>query len=566
MAAGRLVLTRALTILRVAIPVALCVAAPAHAQPGEGEDMTRQDRTALLFATKFLFTADHVPIVTVLIMEGESSIRFSSTGPLSFLSEGEGGPRVTLGRGPMDCTATLEGGRAAHVRHWVALERVAARDLDAARKARAAWEARGVAVRTFERGSVFGFFGRVLDNRTLTLVEDRPFEDAGAAQARRVELAASSGVATLEDFEEVVERPDGVVRVRCEGLAAAMAFPGMVAVAPDSGVTRVHRVEFGKGFAWHGREDRQYRGHVILTADRNGRLAAVNAVDAETLLKGLVPSEIYVDSPMEALKVQATCARGELFAKLGNRHNADPYMVCADVHCQVYKGMGRENPRTSQAVDETRGRMAFHGNGLVDSVYSSNCGGHTETGGLVWQGSDHPYLSGVPDVPEGVSVYPKDRDEAAVAAFIDRPPKAFCGATRYGKESYRWTKTVSIDDVRSGVREQTGSDPGPVRDLRILERGASGRITRLEVVGAAGALVLQPELRIRKALGGLRSSLFVFDRVEEAGRPAFRFRGAGFGHGVGMCQVGAIGRAQAGQDYQTILKHYYPGSDIVRVY
>ncbi|HOI10645.1 MAG TPA: hypothetical protein PK313_09250, partial [Myxococcota bacterium] len=104
-------MTRALTILRVAIPVALCVAAPAHAQPGEGEDMTRQDRTALLFATKFLFTADHVPIVTVLIMEGESSIRFSSTGPLSFLSEGEGGPRVTLGRGPMDCTATLEGGR-----------------------------------------------------------------------------------------------------------------------------------------------------------------------------------------------------------------------------------------------------------------------------------------------------------------------------------------------------------------------------------------------------------------------------------------------------------------------
>ncbi len=538
----------------------------AFAMPGEGEDLTRQDRTALLYATKFLFTADHVPIVTVLIMEGESSIRFSSAGPLTFLSEDEGGPRVTLGRGKVNCTASLENGRAAQVRHWVALDRVAARDLDAVRRAWDAWEARGIAVRTFEQGSVFGFFGRVLDNRTLTLVEDRPFADEAAARVRRAELAASSGVATLEDFEEVVERPDGVVRVRCDGQAVDMAFPGMVAVAPESGVIQVHQVEFGKGFAWHGREDRRYRGHVILTPDRNGRLAAVNSVDAETMLKGLVPSEIYVDSPMEALKVQATCARSELFAKLGNRHTADPYMVCADVHCQVYKGMGRENPRTSRAVDETRGRMPFFENGLVDSVYSSNCGGHTESGGLVWQGAGHPYLSGVPDVPDGITVFPNGIDEAGVAAFIDRPPAAFCGSTRYGKESYRWNKTVGIDEVRSGVIGHTNTDPGEVRDLKILERGVSGRITRLEVVGASGSVVLQPELRIRKVLGGLRSSLFVFDHTVENGRPAFRFRGAGFGHGVGMCQVGAIGRAQVGQDFERILKHYYPGCDVVKIY
>lgn len=540
---------------------------PAVASPGdEGEDLTRQDRTALLYATKFLFTADHVPIVTVLIMEGEESIRFSSSAPLTFLPEGDGGPRVTLGRGPMNCAAILERGRAAQVRHWVALDRVAARDLDAVRRARDAWEARGVAVRTFERGSVFGFFGRVLDNRTLTLVEDRPFDDEAAAATRRVELAASSGVATLEDFEEVVARPEGVIQVQCDGQAAQMAFPGMVSVAPEAGVIQVHRVEYGKGFSWHGREDRRYRGQLILTPDRNGRLAAVNAVDAETMLKGLVPSEIFVDSPMEALKVQATCARSELFAKLGNRHTADPYMVCADVHCQVYKGMGREHPRTSKAVDQTRGRMPFFGSGLVDAVYSSNCGGHTESGGLVWQGSGHPYLSGVPDLPDGAAPFPDGVGEESVAAFIDRPPPAFCGATRYGKEAYRWAKIVPSDQVRSGVLEQAGVDPGEIRDLKILERGVSGRITRLEVVGAAGSVVLQPELRIRKALGGLRSSLFVFDRAVENGRPAFRFRGAGFGHGVGMCQIGAIGRAQAGQDFETILKHYYPGSDVVKIY
>lgn len=532
----------------------------------EGEDMTRQDRTALLYATKFLFTKDHIPIVTVLVMEGENSIQFSSSAPMTFLPEGEGGPQITIGKGPVDCTATLEAGKPAKIRHWVALEQIAARNFDEVRKAQDLWANRGLKVRSFERGSVFGFFGRVLDNRTLTLVEDSPFDDPKAAQLHRTELAAKLGVPTLEDFEEVVERPNGLVRIKCQGQAADMLFPGMVAIATQADSITVHKVEFGKGFAWHGRENRQYRGQLIFTPDREGKLAAVNAVDAETMLKGLVPSEIYNDAPMEALKVQATCARSELFAKLGNRHSADPYMVCADVHCQVYKGKGRENPRTSKAVDDTRGQMVFTDNGLADAVYSSNCGGHTESGGLVWQGADHQYLAGVPDVPGGFVVYPEGVNEQSVAHFINNPPQAFCGSTKYGKGTYRWTKTVSTDKMRSGILEQAGVDVGEIKELKILERGVSGRITRLEVVGSKRSVVLQPELRIRKAFDGLRSSLFVHKLTSENGRPAYEFTGAGFGHGVGMCQVGAIGRAQHGQDFETILKHYYPGTVVTRIY
>ncbi len=545
----------------------LLVASPAFAQEQEGEDFTRRDRTALLYQTKFLFTKDNVPIVTVGLVEGEDRVAFNSDGPLDFLPEGVGGPSIRVGKGRTACTARLDDGVPARIRYWVAVSRLPARDLDANRKEKASWEARGLALRAFQRGSIFGFYGRVLDNRTSTLVEDAPHDTMEKARTRRDELAAKTGLSTLEIFEEVVDRPRGTVQVACTGVEAAMSFPGLVMVQPaDNRPFTIRQVEFGKGFAWHGREDRTYRGRLVLTPDRNGKLAAVNAVDGETLLKGLVPSEIYVDAPPDALRSQATCARGEMFAKLGNRHTADPYMVCADVHCQVYKGLTREDPRTSRAVDDTRGRMLFAGGALADTVYGANCGGHTESGGAVWQGSGHDYLKGVPDAPDGTKVYDGDRTEEAVRRFVQSPPpRVYCGGTKYGKESFRWRKVVAVADMRAGIREQTGTDVGEVRSLKVLERGVSGRITRLEVAGTKATVTLSPELRIRKALGGLRSSLFVAEEVREGTR-AFAFTGAGFGHGVGMCQVGAIGMANAGIPFEQILRHYYPGTELVQIY
>lgn len=532
-----------------------------------GEDFTRRDRAAILYSTKFRFTEDHIPIVTVLIMEDQDSVTFGADGPMVFQPEGEGGPAIRVGRGRTQCRATIEQGRPATIRSWVALARVPAGDLDRIRQTRAQWEARGLRVRGVERGSVFGFFGRVLDNRVLVLVEDRAYERAEDARARRDVLAQESGVATLEVFEEVVQRPSGLIRVRCDGVEVDLTFPEVVFITPSaSDRIQVKSVEFGRGFPWHGREDRSYRGEVVLAPDRKGRLAVINAVDAETLLKGLVPSEIYVDAPMEALKAQAVCARGETFAKLGTRHTADPYMICSDVHCQVYRGAGREHPRTSQATDETRGQMLFFGEALADTVYGASCGGHTEDGARVWQGSGHEYLRGVADGPDGVRPYPDPgRGEEAVRRFIERPPAGlYCGATRYGRESFRWEKTVTSEEVRRKVREITDTDVGDVAALVPLERGVSGRVTRLVVRGRSGSVELSPELAIRKALGGLKSSLFVVDPVD--GGQAFRFRGAGFGHGVGLCQVGAIGMAEQGKKYDAILKHYYPGTELTRIY
>lgn len=549
------------------------VASPRVARGGDsetfiGEDFTRRDRTALLYQTKLSFTDTNVPIVNVLVMEGEDGIGFSAAGPLTFRPDGEGGATIRVMKGPMKCRAMISDGAPAKIRYWVALGRVSARNLDAVRTARDEWTAKGISLKTFERGSVFGFYGRILDNRTLTFVESESTFSAEKARNRRDELSRRTGVATLEIYEEIVEHPKGLITVSCTGLPAEMTFPGYVEIVPSADSTfRVENVEFGKGFHWHGREDRSYRGRLILTPDRNGKLAAVNSVDAETLLKGLVPSEIYVDSPMEALKAQAVAARGELFAKLGNRHTADPYMICADVHCQVYRGIEKEHPRASKAVDDTRGRMLFHEGALVDAVYSASCGGHTESGAKVWQGSDHSYLTGVPDAPKDTKVFQAGVTEESVADFLKHPPKgAYCGATRYGKDSFRWTKTLTFDQIREGIRTMTGQDVGGVKSIKVLERGDSGRVTRLEVAGTLKTVVLSPELTIRKALGGLRSSLFVH-AMTGGGRPTgYTFKGAGFGHGVGMCQHGAIGMAEKGISFEDILRHYFSGAEVVSIY
>ena len=528
----------------------------------EGEDFTRRDRTALLYSTKFLFTPDQIPIINVLVSEGQKEARFRADGAMRFEPEGEGGSIIEVGR-TKGCVATIRESKPAKLSYYVALARIPAKDMEAIRKERAKWEQRGITTKTFERGSVFGFFGRLLDNRVVIVVEGRPFETREEAERRMEEITRENKDATVGLFEELLERPFGIIEVRCEGLNAKMTFAGMVVVKGD-GLLEVEGVEYGKGFPWHGRETRRYKGSLIFAPDRHGLLAVINAVDAEVFLKGLVPSEIYVDAPMEALKAQAVCARGELFAKLGQRHTADPYMVCADVHCQVYRGAGRENKRTSEAVDKTRGEMLFYREQLVDSVYSANCGGHTEDGVNVWLGESHAYLKGMPDTADRARVLFDAAQESQVKVFLEKPPaNIYCNSEKWGKGSFRWMVTVSSEEIRKGVAEQTGNDPGKVKDLVVLKRGKSGRALEVKVVGERCEVILSGELRIRKALGKLKSSLFV---VEKDGKSGFTFIGGGFGHGVGMCQIGAIGMAEKGKDYKEILRHYFGDVEILRIY
>src|SRR5690606_13223573 len=177
--------------------------------------------------------------------------------------------------------------------------------------------------------------------------------------------------------------------------------------------------------------------------DRSGKLAVANLVSETELLCGLVPAEIYASAPMAALEAQAVAARGQLVSKVGTRHLGDPFLLCAAQHCQVYAGRALEQPRTSQAVRATRGWVAMrpvHGQ-LVDTVYSANCGGHTEDNEVVWPGEADPQLRGRPD-PLLAARFPGGIPESALQAWLRTSPETYSRPPRdVPQEPYRWTST-----------------------------------------------------------------------------------------------------------------------------
>jgi stage II sporulation protein D len=305
---------------------------------------------------------------------------------------------------------------------------------------------------------------------------------------------------------------------------------------------------------------------LFVAVDKLGKLALIEALPLEELLRGLVPSEMFASAPAEALKAQAITARGEVLAKIGARHLTDPYLLCSEQHCQVYGGLGSERASTDAAVRATRGEALFsRGGRLVDSVYSAVCGGHTEDNDVVWGGPPDPSLRGVSDLVDDLGSGDL-RDEAQLRGWIDRVPRSYCrlsGAAPSTK--IRWSRRFSAAELAE-LLEPLGV--GRVLRLEPRERGASGRASVLHVVGDRGEAEVRGELRIRKLLKNLNSAAFYVEAI--AGTTAyptsFVFHGAGWGHGVGMCQTGAIGRASQGSGYREILSHYFNGAELTRIY
>ncbi|HEX7625283.1 MAG TPA: SpoIID/LytB domain-containing protein, partial [Anaeromyxobacteraceae bacterium] len=323
-------------------------------------------------------------------------------------------------------------------------------------------------------------------------------------------------------------------------------------------------VEHDVGYAAHGFEDRVYRGRLHVTLDASGRLAAVLELPLEELLRGLVPSEIPASSPREALRAQAVTARSNVLAQIGTRHLGDPYVLCSEVHCQAYRGEAAQATATDAAVRDTAGEALFGraDRTLVDAVYSAVCGGHGEDNEAVWPGLPDVNLRGRPDLPPGAAPAWDGglRDGARLRAFLEASPLAWCARARgVRKDRYRWERRLGPAEL-DGLAAPLAV--GHVRSLEVTARGVSGRARALVVVGDAGRGTVEGELRIRRLLGNLPSAMFVLERDGEA----TVLRGGGWGHGVGMCQWGAIGRAEAGQGYREILRAYYAGAEVATIY
>jgi stage II sporulation protein D len=521
------------------------------------DETSATDKLRILYSTRFTFTDDGLPLVTVEIVSGRSTVSLRARGGIAVRPDGAGGSAVESDGGDA-WTITVEGGRPAVVQDWTVVETFGAEDSSGVAAAIARWKGRGFEPRSFEVGTVFGIDGEVIDTREVRVAVDPVAAGKGAARA--AEVAKRFGVATSVQ-QDLVRRPAGTIVARSG--ATTIRNPSVLWFQPRkaSETVVVADVPTGTGGSQleTGVEDRRYWGSVYVTLDHAGTLVAANAVAEDKLLAGLVPAEMYPEAPAAALEAQAIAARTELLQKIGRRNLTDPFLLCSTQQCQVYAGAGKEDPRTTKAVEATRGMVLLRdGGGLIDIRYSASCGGHGEDNDAIWGGEPDPSLRGRSDVAgSGMSRITED----GIGAFLDGGEDAWCSKTKLGRSRFRWTETIGATELSARVAVAY-PEVGRIKQLVPKQRGASGRIGVLEIRGDKGTVAVSGDLHIRRLLGGLRSSLFEVTRQGDA----FVFRGAGFGHGVGMCQMGAIGMASAGKRPAQILAHYYRGSHLHRLY
>jgi len=397
---------------------------------------------------------------------------------------------------------------------------------------------------------------------------------------------------------------DGAIACRgavtCEGK--------QLALTPNNPLSDVFSIEatIGNGFHWQQSEMQTFCGALSLCPRSRDRFTLINHVPLETYLQSVVCSEMHAASPPELVKTHAVVSRSWLLAQLAERdsrgksHVDAPtgrgeimrwtdrgrhaaYDVCADDHCQRYQGVARiESSDVVRAITLTRGQVLTYQGQPCDARYSKCCGGITEEFRTAWGDQDVPYLRSVFDGPESLAPERELEDERAVRRFIEQPPGAYCHCDdqdvlsrilndydRATKDFFRWQVRVEAVEAGDLIRRNLGLDLGRIVSIEPVERGPSGRIKRMRLIGTKGARTIGKELEIRRVLSPshLYSSAFVIDIEGPHGSPrAFVLSGAGWGHGVGLCQIGAAVMGCRGTDYRAILEHYYPHTALQTLY
>lgn len=369
--------------------------------------------------------------------------------------------------------------------------------------------------------------------------------------------------------------------------------------SPDCSFT-LPEVKIGIGFHWERVEPQQFRGSLRIHPDG----LMVNEVALEEYLRSVISSEMKSTAPIEFLKAHAIVSRSWLIAMLrrerfgmeatGESHGAhshitvDPefgcreiirwydreahtrFDVCTDDHCQRYQGISRGiSPEVDRAVNETRGMVLLYDGEVCDARFSKCCGGITEEYSSAWEDRDMPYLRSVADIAPDGTCNCATEDKALLSTILN-------GYDLDSPGFHHWDVLLLQEEVSALVREKTGTDPGRIIELRPLSRGKSGRITRLLLRGTRESLIVGKELEIRRVLSPthLKSSAFDVTPVGICGHsgdggeiPAgFRLSGRGWGHGVGMCQIGAAAMASRGASHKSILNQYFTDAEIITLY
>ncbi|MEE0652980.1 MAG: DUF4922 domain-containing protein [Segatella copri] len=370
-------------------------------------------------------------------------------------------------------------------------------------------------------------------------------------------------------------------------------------------------VTIGVNFHWERKETQTFLGTLRFVVESD-KIVAINELPVEKYLESVISSEMSATSSLELLKAHAVISRSWLLAQMkkrrevaesGNnffsftkkedtlirwydREDHTLFDVCADDHCQRYQGITKEtSSHVAEAIRQTKGQILMDGEEICDARFSKCCGGITEEFQYCWEDTPKTYLTAVRDIALGVEhTLPNLTNEEEAEKWIRFNPPAFCNTqdkkilsevlNDYDQETvnfYRWKETLSQEKLQQLIADKLKMDLGAILDMKAVERGKSGRISKLQIIGTEKTFTIGKELEIRRTLSDshLLSSAFVVDKYDkdEQGVPQrFELIGAGWGHGVGLCQIGAAVMGEQGYHYDAILLHYYQGAEIKKLY
>lgn len=370
-------------------------------------------------------------------------------------------------------------------------------------------------------------------------------------------------------------------------------------------------VTIGVNFHWERKETQTFLGTLRFVVESD-KIVAINELPVEKYLESVISSEMSATSSLELLKAHAVISRSWLLAQMkkrrevaenGNnffsftkkedtlirwydREDHTLFDVCADDHCQRYQGITKEtSPHVAEAIRQTKGQILMDDEEICDARFSKCCGGITEEFQYCWEDTPKTYLTAVRDIALGVEhTLPNLTNEEEAEKWIRFNRPAFCNTqdkkilsevlNDYDQETvnfYRWKETLSQEKLQQLIADKLKIDLGSILDMKAVERGKSGRISKLQLIGTEKTFTIGKELEIRRTLSDshLLSSAFVVDKYDkdEQGVPQrFELIGAGWGHGVGLCQIGAAVMGEQGYHYDAILLHYYQGAEIKKLY
>ena len=370
-------------------------------------------------------------------------------------------------------------------------------------------------------------------------------------------------------------------------------------------------VTIGVNFHWERKETQTFLGTLRFVVESD-KICAINELPVEKYLESVISSEMSATSSLELLKAHAVISRSWLLAQMKKRRDVAEsgnnffsftkkedmlirwydredhtiFDVCADDHCQRYQGITKEtSPHVAEAIRQTKGQVLLDGDEICDARFSKCCGGLTEEFQYCWEDTPKNYLTAVRDIALGIeSTLPNLTNEEEAEKWIRFNPPAFCNTqdkrilsqvlNDYDQETvdfYRWKVTLTQEKLQQLIADRLKMDLGSVLDMKSVERGTSGRISKLQIIGTKKTFTIGKELEIRRTLSDshLLSSAFIVDKydIDEQGVPQrFELIGAGWGHGVGLCQIGAAVMGEEGYLYDAILLHYYQGAEIKKLY